>query len=293
MILLNGALHPRAEAERLLANRGFRLGDSIFETIRIVSGRIQFWPLHWHRLMRGAETLGLALPAHFTYKWVGDRLAELAAAHHINAGGKLRLQVYRTGAEGAYTPVRDDADWLAEATRMLHNQWPSDRTQRLLLWDGWRVYPTILSGIKTGSALPYVMAARAAKAAGADDTLLLDLSGNVVESGRANVFAVVDGQLVTPPLEAGIVDGVLRRVVLQLAMQHNLPIVQASLSPEMLTRANELFTTNVVSGIFPVDYVQGIGRSYPSARPITQRLQAALAKLATSADAIDWSGLSA
>lgn len=263
-------------------NRAFRLGDGLFETLRIMGGRVLFAAQHWQRLQRGVQLLGLELPQAFNEAECVRQLNELIQANKIYAGGKIRITVFRTGGEGAYLPVRNEAGYLMEASAILYNTYPTDRTQRLVVYADWRVHPHPLSGFKTTSALQYVMAARFAQAHGADDALLLDAAGNIVETSKANIFIVRDNLLITPPLDCGCLDGVLRAQVVELANENQIPAAMQDVSPQMLYDADAVFTTNVVSGIIPVHYLAGSepirAKSYDATNAVVRKLQQLLAR---------------
>jgi branched-chain amino acid aminotransferase len=118
---------------------------------------------------------------------------------------------------------------------------------------------------KTGAHLPNVLALREARAAGAHEALLLDGQGFVTEGSTSNVFAVTGGRLRTPPLAAGILEGVTRGVVLRLARQAGVPAEEAPLRPEDLEGSDELFITSTVREIVPVTRLGG--RSVGTGRP--------------------------
>jgi branched-chain amino acid aminotransferase len=291
LVNLNGTLlranDESAGIPQLVHNRAFRLGDGLFETLRVMGGRVLFGPRHLQRLMHGVQVLGLRLPARCTHQYFLSAMAALAAENKLDQGGKVRLAVFRTGGEGAYLPVRDEADYLIEANAILHNTYPTDRTHRLAVYADWRVQPTPLSGLKTASALQYVMAARFAKADDADDALLLDAAGNIVETGKANLFIVQGSDIITPPVGSGCLDGVLRNELIALAKQNQLSVAMQPVSPHMLYEADAVFTTNVVSGIIPVHYIAGNdsvrAKSYDAANAIVRKLQQLLARHALGA----------
>lgn len=263
----------RSHAASWLENRGLRLGDGLFETLRVQSGRALYVPEHLARLHRGMAALGLELPQELSSQALPGLLRELIAQNALEAGAKLRVTVWRTGGEGSYRPSGQKVAFLIEGSALLMNAYTIGRDQRLVLSSDVRIHPWALSGHKTLSALPYVQAAREAERHGADDALLMTVDGHVAEVGRANLFAVIAGRLVTPPLSTGALDGVMRRVLMQAAAKRKLPIVEQHLSLDNVLSAEALFTTNVVSGILPVRYLDvpgADGRSYDPAHPLIE-----------------------
>ena len=114
-----------------------------------------------------------------------------------------------------------------------------------------------LASAKTANYLASVVALREARAAGADEALLLGARGDAVEAATANLFVVMAGVLLTPPLSAGPLPGITRQAVLECARALGLPIQERRLSPQVLTAADEMFLTSSVVGIRPVAVVLG------------------------------------
>jgi len=133
---------------------------------------------------------------------------------------------------------------------------------------------------KTGAHLPNVLAVQQARAAGAHEALLLDARGFVTEGSSSNVFAVARGVLRTPPLAAGILEGVTRGVVLRLAREARVQVEEVALRPEDLEAAEEVFITSTVREIVPVTRlgVRAVGSGRPG--PTTRALHRAFRALA-------------
>lgn len=278
----NGQLYSATDLPTLVDNRAFRLGDGLFETVRISGGQLLFYAQHHQRLLRGMQVLGLQWPAEYTADYVLAQMQALVAANSITGGGKLRLMVYRAGVAGSYLPSNNSAQTFAEASSILHNRYAIDRQLRLNVYRGHTVIYNDLSGLKTLSALPYIMAARHADKAGADDALLVDAQGSFVESAKANLFVVHHERLITPPLGSGCLAGIMRAQLLQLAAEKKIATSEEHITREMLQQADEVLLSNVVSGILPVSYIEGIGKSYASGPDtLTHRLHRALLQAAS------------
>jgi branched-chain amino acid aminotransferase len=127
-----------------------------------------------------------------------------------------------------------------------------------------------------------VLAMAEAHRAGADEAVVLDSTGRVVEGTTSNVFLVKNGELVTPPEEAGILMGITREKILELARRANVPVREASFFPREMLAADEVFISSSIREIFPVVTVDGapVGNGKPG--PVTQELLAALRALANA-----------
>ncbi len=224
-------------------------GDGIFETMRATQGRIWQLRTHFERLNAGCAALGLNNP--LTEETLMEAWKVLAAALIPQRAYRLRLNVWRAG-RGAYAPETDDANWLLIAKPLPQFE--------LAVQPGVQVgvlhEPLLATGPfsvhKTLNALPYVLAARAAKAKGWGDALLLNTDGRIAEATSSNLFYQREGRWFTPPLSEGCIAGVSRKVLLE---QIKLPGFEPQTRPLLqseLPSVQQLFLTNVIRGVVPV-----------------------------------------
>ena len=297
VVNVDGALVAPGEARVSVFDRGFLYGDSVYEVVRTYDGRPFELDRHLARLAHSAERIGL-VP-----RWPLDRIAgeigrtlEAArggdapdpAAAPWNAGERyVRVVMTRGAGEIGLDPA------LAVDPQAIVIVQPLQGPPRSAYEEGVKV---VLAGpprpspeavdptAKTGAHLPHVLAVREARAAGAHEALMLDARGFVTEGSSSNVFGVRAGRLVTPPLAAGILEGVTRGVVLRLAGDLGVPVEETALRPEDLAAADEAFLTSTVREIVPVvclgDARVGTGRP----GPVTRRLHAAFRALASARD---------
>lgn len=238
-------------------NRGFKFGDGLFESMRMCNGKLKFPELHADRLHAGMKALKMDGYTLLDDYFLKQKAAELAKKNKINGNARLRLTIYRNG-EGLYTPQSNKVGYLLEASALPNAEYELN-TKGLII----DVYDEIpkpinkLSNYKTTNALLYVMAGLYQKRHSLDEALLLNQNGFLCESTSSNVFVVYQGQIYTPALSEGCVAGVMRNVVMKLAKQHQLPLIEAQINPQILNEAEEVFVTNAVSGI---RWVMGYGR---------------------------------
>jgi branched-chain amino acid aminotransferase len=231
------------------ANRAFRYGDGIFESIRTTERAVPLWTYHWKRLCRGASALGIDLPLDGTEEKLFDEVVR-------HDRSRVRVTLYRVD-EGLYAPAERSSSALWIDVDPLNGAgFSADPPIRhigvcpevRLPCDAW-------SHLKSCSALRYVVAARYRQANGLEDCLLLNVHGRVAEAGSSNVFAVLgDGSVATPPLSEGCVDGVMRAYVLDLLENIGHPFRERPLELEELQGAREIFLTNAVRGLRSVGY---------------------------------------
>jgi branched-chain amino acid aminotransferase len=256
-ILFNDEFFEKETPILKVGNRAFKFGDGLFESMRMANGKLQFPELHADRIkatMKALKTDGYNLLDEYFLK---TKTSELARKNKIHANGRFRLSVYRDG-EGLYTPETNKVGYLLEVKPL---ETPTyELNKKGLIVD---VYDEItkplnkLSNFKTSNSLPFVMAALYQKQHRLDEVLLLNQNGFLCESTSSNLFVVYQNQIYTPALSEGCVGGVMRNVIMRLAKQHQLPLIEAQINPQILNEAEEVFLTNAIGG---VRWVMGYGR---------------------------------
>lgn len=246
----NGTHVPEREAIFEADNRAFRYGDGLFETMRWMDGDIRFLNHHLARLHEGMQLLQLEHPADFDEGTVRRRAAALIRKNGLDGQHvRVRLQVYRAGA-GLYSPQQNKASAVMTVSRLD----PDDVKHRKLglIVD---VFTEInkpyskLSKLKSANSLVYVMAGLYRKKKDLDDVLILNQEGFLCESLSSNIFIWYDKKLYTPAISEGCIDGVMRRVVIELALDSGLEVIEAQINPAILNQADEIFHTNAVHGV--------------------------------------------
>jgi branched-chain amino acid aminotransferase len=134
---------------------------------------------------------------------------------------------------------------------------------------------TRAQGAKTSNYLAAVLALHEVKQRGCHEALILSPAGEVIEGATSNVFIVRDGALFTPPIEAGILAGITRQTVLEIAAQQGLSVRETQLHPQDLYRATEVFITSSVREIVPVVRVDDVVIANGRPGALTQQLRAA------------------
>ncbi|MEE3625586.1 aminotransferase class IV [Nitrospirillum sp. BR 11752] len=253
LVWLNGSLQAAEAVGITVSDRGFLLGDGVFETLRWRGGAVVRLEAHLARLVRGAAVLGLPLPPAAT---LAAALADTAAANGL-VDGALRLTVSAgPGARGLPRPATPTPTVLVTAAP----SGPALAPARVLIATITRRNEhSPLSGIKSLAYLDQILARNEAVTRGADDALLLNTVGHVACATAATLFAVLDGALVTPPLASGALPGTRRAAVLAA-----LGGEERILAPSDLRRATELFLTSSLM-VRPVVAVNGqtVGEGRP------------------------------
>ena len=231
------------------SNRLFKFGDGLFESIRIVNGKICFLNNHINRLVEGMEALKMEVPENYTEEYFLKLINELIEKNEINEGGLVRLSVYRD-AEGAYHPKCNISSFILEANPYKENQYRLNEEGLVVdLYPEMKKMVDCLSMYKTSNSLLYIMASLYCDEKNLDDCFLLNTSGTIIEASSSNIFIVSNGVLYTSSLEEGCVAGTMRMNIINLALEHNIKVYEYKLTPQNLLAADEIFLTNAVSGL--------------------------------------------
>ncbi|NGF57330.1 aminotransferase class IV [Parapusillimonas sp. SGNA-6] len=245
----NGTLVPEDTFILTAGNRSFRYGDGIFETMLYKDGEIRFLSFHIERLQRSMQKIHLDYYNKFDTYFVKSATEELVRKNNmVGQQVRVRLIVYREG-EGLYTPETNKPSFVLQ----VHKVGDERRDKKVgLIVDLYTEYKkpySDLSDLKSNNALLYVMAGLYKKKFNYDEVLILNQEGNLCEALTSNIFVYYDKVLYTPALNQGCIDGVMRRVVMDIAAHEGIPVVEAEINPEIMKSADEIFCTNAVQGI--------------------------------------------
>jgi branched-chain amino acid aminotransferase len=271
-IYLNNRFVQKDEARVSVLDHGFLYGDGVYETLRAYGGRVFMLRQHLERLERSARMIGLRLPLG-QIDWP-PLLAETLERNDLT-DAYLRLTISRGEGAIGLDPTLCATPTVVVIAQPLPN-YPTqyyDEGVRLIISQTRRNLPEALSPqIKSLNFLNNILAKREATAAEAFDALMLNGSGHLTECTTSNLFLVRRSRLCTPGVGCGILDGITRNVVLQLAQTKHLDTEEGSYAPAELFTAEECFLTNTTMEIMPVRSVNDrpIGAGKPG--PLTQAL---------------------
>lgn len=249
---MDGRIVRGEEARISLFDRGARDGEGLFETLRVHAGRAFRWDRHMERLVLAAAELGFPVPP--SSRALLEGVASLLVAEDL-VDAVVRVTVTR-GIPGG-RPTRAGA-WV-EAEPVEGRLWRGTRSgEASAIVSGRPFAPGPLGAYKTTSRLAYHLAREEARAARADEALLADASGTLLEGAVSNVFGWVDGELRTAPLATGVLPGVTRAFVLETCAALGLPVREHAITRDERPRLRELFVTNSVQGVVPVALLDGV-----------------------------------
>ena len=243
-ICLNGKIITGVEPIFNAANRGFRYGDALFETMKLSKGKIFLVQYHFERLFTGLNLFKIDVPKFFTEEKLITQIIQLCKRNKCESLARIRLTVFRS--DGGLYGSNNSLEYLIEC-------WPLDETTNELNENGLiiDIFPDSrkscdkFSNLKSANYLPYVMAALYAKENKLNDCLLLNVHEHICDATIANIFWIKDGAIYTPPLNEGCVAGVMRRYLIEQSES----VKEKACNIKDIEEADELFLTNAIKGI--------------------------------------------
>ncbi len=249
---VNGNMLPLQDACIHIEDRGFQFADGVYEVIACINGTFLDLDMHLQRLRYSCEAIAIDLPCP-----LHEMAARIEAIYHANPfeDAMIYVQITRGRAARAHLPNTMPTPSLIMTVRELPAPSCETLTQgasAITLDDiRWK-----RCDIKSIALLASVMGRQEARRRQADETIWLDEQGHMLEGCSTNVLAVIDGSLVTHPLDHQVLGGITRRLALQLARQHGIRVVER---PWHLHEAGlqECMLSSTTQGIVPVCYIDG------------------------------------
>jgi branched-chain amino acid aminotransferase len=252
----NGEVREEGAALLPAANRGFRYGDGLFETMLSQQGKVRLGKYHLERLAAGMRLLRLEFSTPLTLEALEHQIRGLCALNGLSASPvRARLTVFRASA-GPYNDPEKNACYCLQASPAKVEGW-REAGLALDVFPHGRKSCDDYSAIKSNNYLLSTQAGMYAREKGLDDCVLLNVHGRIAETSIANIWWVRDGQLFTPPLSEGCVAGVMRRWLLEKLPPAGYPVKEEPIAPDALAGAEEIFITNAIQGIRWVRNFQG------------------------------------
>ena len=274
-VWLDGKLVEQAQACVSVFDHGVLYGDGVFEGIRVYGGRIFECDAHMARLEESARAIRLKIP--YTRAELVAGMTAAIAANGVR-DGYIRLVVTRGPGDLGLNPLlckRGTVFIIADQIR-LYPQEMYENGMAVVIAKTRRINPDMLPPrVKSCNYLNNIMARLEAVDAGAGEALMLNSDGFVAEATGDNVFIVQRGTVATPPVEAGILIGVTRGVVLELCGKLGVPAQQRNLRPDDIYRADECFLTGTAAEVIAVTRVDDKTIGSGKAGPVTLKLLAA------------------
>ncbi|MCA9714506.1 MAG: aminotransferase class IV [Myxococcales bacterium] len=264
-----------AEASISVFDRGFLYGDSVYETLRTAGGRFVDMRRHLVRLRASAAGIGLDVPH-------SDEAIRRVVRETCDAAGNpdsyIRIILTRGTGPLMLDPRVSGAPLLVVIVKALQPLPPElyERGISAAIVDVLKPGRLQLDpSLKTGNYLNSILALRQAIDGDAEDAILCNAAGAVAEGATSNVFMVAGGRVLTPSFETGLLKGITRTVVVELAAAQGLQVEEVTIMPAELRAADEVFLTSSVRGVMPVTRLDGVAVHGGQVGPVTRRMIAA------------------
>jgi branched-chain amino acid aminotransferase len=286
---VDGRLGDAQNASVSVLDRGFLFGEGVYETLRTYNRRPFLLDRHLARLRASAERIALETPLDdtaFTERILGTMQA-------VDAPGErsIRLLLTRGAGELSYDLANCPAPTVVVIVRA-HRETPPDVAERgigIVQSSIMRNHPAALDPrIKSNNLLNNALAMQEALQAGASEALMCNYRGELAECAQSNVFLVRGGAALTPPVDAGILEGVTRNFVFEVGASAGIPVREETLRPADLDTADELFVTSTTREVLAVTRVDaqpvGGGRPGPVTRALAEEFQRLARRLCGSGE---------
>jgi branched-chain amino acid aminotransferase len=279
MVNVDGRLAGERDAVVSVFDHGFLFGEGVYEVMRTYRQRPFLYEPHMRRLRASADRIALPLPT--TDAEIRDRITATITAAQLPGEAYIRLLVTRGVGEIGYDPANCPAPTIVVIVKP-HVELPQEAYAdgvKIALVSVVRNHPDSVNPlIKSNNLLNNALAIQEALKRGAAEALMKNHRGELAECAMSNIFLVRDGAVRTPPTTAGLLAGVTRAFVLELAAKTGIRALEEALREADIATADEMFFTSTTREIVPVvrvdDHVVGAGKP----GPVTQRLRAAFAE---------------
>ncbi|MBJ6368843.1 aminotransferase class IV [Snuella sedimenti] len=261
-----------------IKNRGYSYGDALFETIKVLSGKVLFWEDHYFRLMASMRIMRMEIPMHYTMEYLEEQIQNTLTANTLqNASARVKLTVYRNEG-GLYLPENNDVSFIISVQKTEEDLYQLNESfYEVDLFKDYYMSPSLLSTLKTNNKALNVIGSIYAKENNLNNCLVLNTNKHVIEALNGNVFLVKDNQIKTPPVTDGCLKGVMRKQLMDiLKLLPDYELVEASISPFELQKADELFISNVIIGIQPITKYRKKAFNTTVAKMLLQKLNVKL-----------------
>jgi len=255
-----GSLVPRDEALVSALDHGFTVGDGVFETLKVINGTAFAITRHLDRLERSASVLGLLTPDR---EVIRDAVAEVLFANAESIKGAARLRITLTGGIAPLGTDRGNAQPTMVVAVMASMEWPETTSIVTVPWV--RNERSAILGAKTISYAENLVALEYAHDRNASEAVFANTVGELCEGTGSNIFVVVDGVAMTPPLSSGALPGITRELVLEWSDAR-----EEDLAHDVLQSADEIFLTSSTRDVHPVCRVDD---REISVGPVTARIR--------------------
>jgi len=246
MVNQNGSIIKSNELNLSHENRAFKYGDGIFDTLKFENNILHFLEDHYFRLMSSMRMLRMKIPMNFTLDFYEKQIRLTILANDLNESARIRVNVFRENG-GLYTPNSNEVNFMIEVNALNHIHVEQVEIE---LFKDFSISSGLLSTIKTNNRIVNVLGSIFAKENAYQNCILINEKKELVEALNANIFLIRGNEVLTPSLETGCINGVIRKKIIEkLKKQDIFTVSEMSISPFDLLKVDEVFLTNSINEI--------------------------------------------
>jgi branched-chain amino acid aminotransferase len=219
----------------------------------------------------------MEIPMNFTMEFMEEEILKLIALQTNKVSNRIRFSVFRN-AEGFYNPKSNDVQFIITCSELASDSYVfSSTTYEVELFKDFHISKHLLATLKTNNKMINVVASIFAKENRFENCLLINEDKNVVEATNGNVFMKMGNQIITPPISDGCLNGIMRKQIIAIVNKMDtIEMIEKSISPFDLQKADELFISNVITGIQPITKYRKKEFTSEVAKEITNVLNATI-----------------
>ncbi|MDQ7917120.1 aminotransferase class IV [Mesonia sp. MT50] len=251
MINYNGKMVAQEDASLSIDNRGYHYGDSLFETLRVVHGKLMFWEDHYFRLMASMRILRMEIPMSFSPEFLEEEILSCVKENGFEEQSvRVKINIHRLPG-GLYLPQQREIGYMISTSLLDTPFYINDESAyEVELYKDHYVASGLLSTLKTNNRIVNVLGSIYAEENDYENCLLLNEKKSVLEALNGNIFLVKGNSIKTPPLSDGCLNGIIRKNLIKIIGKlEDFDLKEESISPFELQKADELFVTNSIMGI--------------------------------------------
>lgn len=252
-IILNRNLSLLSDLKLLASNRAFLYGDGVFETIKVVSGKVFNFTAHFDRLKKSLEFLDI--DCNISSTELLSLIEKLLSKNNINNSGRVRISFYRD-SNGKYLPDNNKGSFIIQSFINNLNYFELNKKGiSLAFYNEQKKNSGSLSNLKSVNAVIYVLASLFAKKESFDDAIIFNEKDIPIETSNSNIFILKDNIVITPDLSQGCVEGTMRKLIIDI-LRNNYEVLETKINVKDFALAKEVFISNSISGIKWVKQVE-------------------------------------
>jgi branched-chain amino acid aminotransferase len=231
-------------------NRAFKYGDGIFDTLKFQNKHLYFIEDHYFRLMSSMRMLRMKIPLNFTLEYYEAQIKKTLSENGIQDKGRVRVNVFREDG-GYYAPLSNKVSFLIETDSLTIKEYLNYEIE---LYKDFQTASGLLATIKTNNRIINVLSSIYAEENKYQNCILLNEKKEIVEGINANIFLIRDNEVLTPSLDSGCINGIIRKKLIEVLQKHEIfSVSETQISPFELLKADEVFLTNSITEIQSVN----------------------------------------